>query len=673
MSRPAYSVGNASAVQHVPRKHLSLEKVVFSEGIFSFCIGQVKDKTTIPVLALVVSEKGHDAHRQHLLKEAALLSKLNHPNVMAVHGVVVSEPPYTLLLEEANHGTVQSYFMTHADLDVALLRKFAREVCSALNYLGRVNCVHWDVASRNVFLTSKLTCKLGSFGREKRMTDRAPNGYYTAPSGVVLRRWSPPEVGLNEGSVRRIAQTEDIWGYGIFLYEIFTQCRIPYGDATWTEEQMYLDTMMDAQEGSLLPQRIEKRLSSEQALKELDNIFSAVASTAADGMKSSARQSDMATPPRTQQQQQQMDSSSHMRTSPGGIEAAISALQSVLDENTSPEKQQPPPAAVSTATPTSAARVRPTATTSTSTGTSMSPAPQRSFASATTAVTPRTAPSPAGVTSQPKRKSKIPPLKTLRHARAPSPPPAPSPPRQPTPPPPPPPPPPREPTPPPPPREPTPPPVEPAVAVADASTSPITTEDLESLLEPKKVTAEIGLQTDEVEEPRPQTADVGFQVELAPPAPPPRPAITEQTAQLINDNVTLKTDLQAMRRALAGALRLKADILEGTYEPPPPEEGDDDDDAGVGGGVGDGSPTYDVANHEYEAVHSGVMRASDDYEYEELHGFNTPAGGGRHFRHNAHAGSIRGKKRAVKPKVIERFTSLFSDPRDAQALVHKVQ
>ena len=31
-------------------------------------------------------------------------------------------------------------------------------------------------------------------------------------------------MGLNEGSVRRVAQTEDLWGYGLFLYELFTQC-----------------------------------------------------------------------------------------------------------------------------------------------------------------------------------------------------------------------------------------------------------------------------------------------------------------------------------------------------------------------------------------------------------------------------------------------------------------
>ena len=31
----------------------------------------------------------------------------------------------------------------------------------------RANVVHWDVASRNVFLNSKLVCKLGNFGREK--------------------------------------------------------------------------------------------------------------------------------------------------------------------------------------------------------------------------------------------------------------------------------------------------------------------------------------------------------------------------------------------------------------------------------------------------------------------------------------------------------------------------
>jgi hypothetical protein len=89
-------------------------------------------------------------------------------------------------------------------------------------------------------------------------------------------RWSPPEVGMTEGSVRRINSSEDLWCYGFFLYELFTKgmrgddltgvlfrgcdrnvgplARIPYGKTTWTDAQEYLDTMVEMQEGGLLPQ-----------------------------------------------------------------------------------------------------------------------------------------------------------------------------------------------------------------------------------------------------------------------------------------------------------------------------------------------------------------------------------------------------------------------------------
>ena len=90
----------------------------------------------------MVDERGHDAHLQHFIKvccvsvlcvlcvcvvstcvclclccmlmtpclalialqEAALLNRLHHPNIVAVHGLVASEPPYCLVLEEAVHG-----------------------------------------------------------------------------------------------------------------------------------------------------------------------------------------------------------------------------------------------------------------------------------------------------------------------------------------------------------------------------------------------------------------------------------------------------------------------------------------------------------------------------------------------------------------------------------------
>lgn len=72
-------------------------------------------------------------------------------------------------------------------------------------------------------MDSKLACKLANFNLRKNLTDEAPNGFYTNPVGQRVMRWPAPEVGIMEGGHRKYSPVEDVWGYGIMLYELFTK------------------------------------------------------------------------------------------------------------------------------------------------------------------------------------------------------------------------------------------------------------------------------------------------------------------------------------------------------------------------------------------------------------------------------------------------------------------
>lgn len=68
-----------------------------------------------------------------------------------------------------------------------------------------------------------------------------------------MMRWSAPEVADIEGNLRRPTHQEDVWCYGLFLYELMTAAKIPYGPETWISEDMYTETMIEVQNGAVLP------------------------------------------------------------------------------------------------------------------------------------------------------------------------------------------------------------------------------------------------------------------------------------------------------------------------------------------------------------------------------------------------------------------------------------
>ena len=68
---------------------------------------------------------------------------------------------------------------------------------------------------------------------------------YASKSGRTLLRWPAPEIGGNPktGEGQRPATTSsDVWQYGLFLYELFTDAKIPYSNH-WNSEDVMLQAL----------------------------------------------------------------------------------------------------------------------------------------------------------------------------------------------------------------------------------------------------------------------------------------------------------------------------------------------------------------------------------------------------------------------------------------------
>ncbi|XWS35097.1 hypothetical protein CRYUN_Cryun21dG0096900 [Craigia yunnanensis] len=155
-------------------------------------------------------------------REAQILSKLHHPNVVAFYGVVTDGPGGTM-------ATVAEY-MVNGSLRNALLKKekaldrrrklvIALDAAFGMEYLHLKNIVHFDLKCDNLLVNlrdpQRPICKVGDFGlsRIKRNTLVSGGVRGTLP-------WMAPE--LLNGSSIRVSEKVDVFSFGIALWEILT-------------------------------------------------------------------------------------------------------------------------------------------------------------------------------------------------------------------------------------------------------------------------------------------------------------------------------------------------------------------------------------------------------------------------------------------------------------------
>ncbi|RWR96091.1 Serine/threonine-protein kinase [Cinnamomum micranthum f. kanehirae] len=169
---------------------------------------------------------GRSSEQERLTKdfwrEAQILSKLHHPNVVAFYGVVPDGAGGTL-------ATVTE-FMVNGSLKHVLLRKdreldhrkrliIAMDAAFGMEYLHSKNIVHFDLKCDNLLVnmrdSQRPICKVGDFGlsRIKRSTLVSGGVRGTLP-------WMAPE--LLNGSSSGVSEKVDVFSFGIAMWEILT-------------------------------------------------------------------------------------------------------------------------------------------------------------------------------------------------------------------------------------------------------------------------------------------------------------------------------------------------------------------------------------------------------------------------------------------------------------------
>ncbi|XP_072474897.1 PAS domain-containing serine/threonine-protein kinase isoform X2 [Notamacropus eugenii] len=146
-------------------------------------------------------------------REIAILSRMEHPNIIKVIDVFENEGFFQLVMEK--HGSGMDLFTfidSHPSLDEPLASYIFRQVVSAVVYLRSQNVIHRDIKDENIIIAEDFTVKLVDFGSAVYM--EPGKSFYTF-CGTI--EYCSPEVLM--GHSYRGPEME-MWALGVTLYTL---------------------------------------------------------------------------------------------------------------------------------------------------------------------------------------------------------------------------------------------------------------------------------------------------------------------------------------------------------------------------------------------------------------------------------------------------------------------
>jgi len=168
--------------------------------------------------------------QKDLCRELAILTSLDHRNVVRMYGVLPYQP-VNIVMEMCNGGTVFE-LLHETEVEISWLQNvmMGRDVAEAVRYLHNFDpqIIHRDLKSLNLLLSSQVSgprdhveVKVTDFGLA-RLKDAARDEPMTKDVGTC--HWMAPEM-LN--SHAKYDEKVDTYSYAIILYEILCR-KIPF-------------------------------------------------------------------------------------------------------------------------------------------------------------------------------------------------------------------------------------------------------------------------------------------------------------------------------------------------------------------------------------------------------------------------------------------------------------
>ncbi|HQZ86827.1 MAG TPA: serine/threonine-protein kinase, partial [Actinomycetota bacterium] len=148
---------------------------------------------------------------ERLIREARLAASIQHPNVVAVHDLIVEENQTFIVMEYLEARSLAEMIRTQTRLDPILVARIGAQVAGALEAAHRAGIVHRDVKPSNILIDTDSNAKLADFG-----VARGAGDTNLTSTGMVIGSvaFMSPEVAKGDPAT----PAADIFSLGCTLY-----------------------------------------------------------------------------------------------------------------------------------------------------------------------------------------------------------------------------------------------------------------------------------------------------------------------------------------------------------------------------------------------------------------------------------------------------------------------
>jgi serine/threonine protein kinase len=217
------------------------------------------------------------AFAQRFEREAKLLAKLSHPNIVSVYDFGQAGDFFYLLMEYVD-GVNLRQAMRAGRFTPEQALAIVPKICDALQYAHDEGVLHRDIKPENILLDAKGRVKLVDFGIAKLVAETDPpagEASVTEPAvtqtGVAIGTpsYMAPEQREHPADVDHRA---DIYSLGVVFYELLTG-ELPSGTVIRPSERSHADPRVDAiVQQALQKERDRRQRSAEEVRTQVQTV-----------------------------------------------------------------------------------------------------------------------------------------------------------------------------------------------------------------------------------------------------------------------------------------------------------------------------------------------------------------------------------------------------------------